>query len=154
MSNPNTDKMKRQISLLLALACFIAAPVRIIAQHTAGYFEALNPIPEGKAVVYIYRVSSYAAAIHYKVNANDEPVMHMALYIDGYMVYLADPGKLELWAQMGKHREGIDLDVVAGKSYFVEGSVVSDSWTSMPHFTLVPKDKALKQIHKCKRLVE
>jgi hypothetical protein len=146
--------MKKQVFLLLALACLISAPISIIAQHTAGPFEALNPIPEGKAVVYIYRVSTYAVAIHYKINANDRPVMNTPLSVNTYMVYIADPGNVQLWAQMGSHKETLDLDLVAGKSYFVEGSVVSDAFVSMPNLNQVSEEKALKRIRKCKRLVE
>lgn len=146
--------MEKQFFLLLALVCFISAPLSIIAQHTTTPFEELKEIPAGKAVIYIYRVSTYAVAIHYRVNADDKPVMNTHLFIGGYMVYLANPGKVELWAEMGKQRESISLDVEAGKSYFVEGSVISGAWTSKPCFTLISPEKALKKIHKCKLLVD
>ena len=146
--------MKNYFFLFLLLAGFILKPVNIIAQRTTTPFEELNEIPAGKAVIYIYRVSTYAVAIHYRVNANDKPIMNTHLYIGGYMVYLADPGKIELWAEMGKHHENITLDVETGKSYFVEGSVISDAWTSKPCFTLVPRENALRKIYKCKLLVD
>jgi hypothetical protein len=146
--------MKKIFFLLLGIVCFLSVPVRILAQHTAGPFEEVNPIPEGKAVVYIYRVSTYAIAIHYKINANDRPVINSPLGVNTYMVYIADPGNLQLWAQMGSHKENLDLDLVAGKSYFVEGSVVSDAFVSMPNLNLVSEEKALKKIRKCKRLVD
>jgi hypothetical protein len=144
--------MKNQIFSFFVLLCCIAFPPAIQAQHSNSSFEEVSEIPKGKAVVYIYRVSSYAVAIRYKVNANDKPVMTSPLRIGYYMVYFADPGKLELWAEMGKHHENINLDIEAGKSYFVEGSVVSDAWVSMPKFELVPAERALKKIHKCKLL--
>ncbi len=146
--------MKNYFFLFLALAGFILKPVNIIAQHTTTPFEELKEIPAGKAVIYIYRVSTYAVAVHYRVNANDQPVINTHLYIGGYMVYLANPGKIELWAEMGKHHESITLDVEAGKSYFVEGSVISDAWTSRPCFTLVSRENALRKIYKCKLLVD
>ena len=145
--------MRKSAFLLLIWSSFMMLPTLLTAQHTSTPFEEIT-IPAGKAVVYIYRVSTYAVAIHYRVNANDRPVMNTHLYIDSYMVYLADPGKVELWAEMGKHHESLTVDAEAGKSYFVEGSVVSDAWTSMPHFTLVPEEKALKKIRKCRLLVE
>jgi hypothetical protein len=146
--------MKKYFFLFLALAGFIIKPVNIVAQHTTTPFEELNEIPAGKAVIYIYRVSTYAVAVHYRVNANDKPVMNTHLYIGGYMVYLANPGKVELWAEMGKHHESTTLDVEAGKSYFVEGSVISDAWTSRPCFTLVSRENALRKINKCRLLVD
>lgn len=146
--------MKKYFFLFLALAGFISKPASIIAQHTTTPFEELREIPAGKAVVYIFRVSTYAVAIHYRVNANDRPVMNTHLSIGGYMVYLADPGNLELWAEMGKHHESVTLNVEAGKSYFVEGSVISDAWTSRPCFTVVTRENALRKIRRCKLLVE
>jgi len=146
--------MKKIFFLLLGMVYSLSVPISIFAQHTAGTFEEVNPIPERKAVVYIYRVSTYAIAIHYKINANDKLVINSPLGVNTYMVYIADPGNLQLWAQMGSHKENLDLDVVAGKSYFVEGSVVSNALVSMPNLNLVSEEKALKKIRKCKRLVD
>ena len=146
--------MKNQFILLFSWAALLFLPVITVAQHTTTPFRELDEIPSGKAVIYLYRISTYAVAIRYKVNANDKPVMNTPLYIDGYMVYLANPGKTEIWAEMGKHHESISLDVEAGKSYFVEGSVVSDSWTSRPSFTLVQREQALKKLHKCRLLID
>ena len=138
----------------MALACFITAPVGIIAQHTTTFFKELKDIPADKAAVYIYRISTYDAGVHYNINANDKPVMTSDLYIGTYMVCLADPGKLELSAQMGKHRGAVSLNVDAGKSYFVEASIKSDAWTSKPCFTPIPKETALKTIRRCRLLVD
>jgi hypothetical protein len=114
----------------------------------------VKEIPAGKAVIYTYRISTYAAAIHYKVNANDNPVMDSPLLIGSYMVYFADPGKVNLWSETGKHRGDINLEVKAGKSYFVEGFIKSDAWTSKPGFTEVPEQVALKAIHKCRLITD
>ena len=146
--------MKKSLFLLFSLVCILLKPAGGIAQHTAGHFEAMSPIPSGKAVVYIFRVSTYAFAIHYKINANDRPVMNTPLSVNTYMVYIGDPGSIKLWAQMGNHKEDLDLDLVAGKSYFVEGSVVSDAFVSMPNLNLISEEKALKKIYKCKKIVE
>lgn len=55
-------------------------------------------IPEGKALVYIYRPSSFVgSAISYLVTANDMPVV--TLYNGGYFPYFTDPQTIRFWAK-------------------------------------------------------
>jgi hypothetical protein len=144
--------MKKQIFLLIGLIGIISVPLCVIAQHTSTHFLEITEIPAGKALVYIYRDGSIGVAVNYTVNANDKPVMKTHLYNGKYMVYFADPGKLELWAETANQRENIVLDVVAGQTYFVDSEVKMGTWVGRPSFTLVPKEKALKKIQKCKLL--
>jgi hypothetical protein len=104
-------------------------------------FSPVKEIPEGKALVYIYRPGSMSgAAVHYTVNANDEKVSESQLRNNSYLVYFAKPGRYTFWAQANGRRE-VDLDVEAGKTYYVRGDCCSLTSPSL--------EKAEKEIVKC-----
>jgi hypothetical protein len=85
-------------------------------------FAPVTEIPEGKALVYIYRPGSMVgAAVHYTVNANDTKVSEAHLRNKSYLVFFADPGRYTFWAQVTNTRREVDLDVEAGKTYYVRG---------------------------------
>jgi hypothetical protein len=85
-------------------------------------FTPVKIIPEGKALVYIYRPGSIVgAAVSYTINANDAKVCGARLKNKSYMVYFADPGRYTFWAQVSNTRRAVDLDVEAGKTYYVKG---------------------------------
>ena len=123
------------------------------AQKKTTRFREVSEIPANKAVVYIFRVGSYGWAIHYTVNADDTPVSPVHLYTGGYLVYFADPGKTEFWAKVGKGESHIVIDIEAGNSYFIQGSVKSGTWVGKPNLKKVSVAKGLKKIRKCKLLV-
>ena len=109
-------------------------------------FSPVKEIPEGKALVYIYRPGSMnGAAVHYTVNANDEKVSESHLRNNSYLVYFAKPGRYTFWAQANGRRE-VDLDVEAGKTYYVKGDCCSLTRPSL--------EKAEKEIVKCQLSVK
>ena len=106
-------------------------------------FEPVKEIPEGKALVYIYRPGSMVgAAVHYTVNANDKKVSEAHLRNKSYLVYFAEPGRYTFWAQVTNTRREADLDVEAGKTYYVRGDCCE--------FIIPSFEKAEKEIVKCK----
>jgi hypothetical protein len=85
-------------------------------------FAPVTEIPEGKALVYIYRPGSMVgAAVHYSINANETKVSEAHLRNKSYLVFFADPGRYTFWAQVTNTRREVDLDVEAGKTYYVRG---------------------------------
>jgi hypothetical protein len=124
-------------NLLLSICLLISTA--IFSQR----FEAVKEIPDGKALVYIYRSSSMlGAAVHYTVNANDVKASEAHLKNGTYFVYFADPGRYTFWAQVTNTRRETDLDVEAGKTYYVKGDCCS--------LVVPPVDQAEKEIVKCK----
>ena len=106
-------------------------------------FKPVEEIPEGKALVYIYRPGSMVgAAVHYTVNANDEKVSESHLKNKSYLVYFADPGRYTFWGQVTNTRREVDLDVEAGKTYYIKGDCCE--------FILPSSEDAEKEIAKCK----
>ena len=106
-------------------------------------FSPVEEIPEGKALVYIYRPGSMVgAAIHYTVNANDEKVSEYHLRNKTYLVYFAEPGRYTFWAQVTNTRREVDLDVEAGETYYVRGDCCE--------FIIPDLEQAEKEIVNCK----
>jgi len=106
-------------------------------------FEPVKEIPEGKALVYIYRPGSMVgAAVHYTVNANDDRVSEYHLRNKSYLIFFAEPGRYTFWAQVSNSRREVDLDVEAGKTYYVRGDCCE--------FIIPDLEKAKKEIVKCK----
>lgn len=106
-------------------------------------FSPVEDIPEGKALVYIYRPGSMVgAAVHYTVHANDDIVSENHLRNKSYLVFFADPGRYTFWAQVTNTRREVDLDVEAGKTYYVRGDCCE--------FIIPETKEAEKEIVKCK----
>ena len=77
------------------------------------------------ATVYIYRGGQFfGSALNYAIFANEEMVCKLSN--NRYIEYKAKPGKLSLTAHRGgvelfKKETGLDLNVEAGKKYYVKG---------------------------------
>ena len=118
----------------------------IILTSSSVYSQKFSPIkeiPDGKALVYIYRPGSMVGAfVHYTVNANDEEVSEYHLRNKSYLIFFAEPGRYTFWAQVTNTRREVDLDVEAGKTYYVRGDCCE--------FIIPDLEKAQKEIVKCK----
>lgn len=144
----------KNVLLLAGFLCgLLIIPEAAQAQKKTTRFQEVKEIPANKAVVYIFRVGSYGFAVHYTVNADDTPVSPVHLYTGGYLVYFADPGKTEFWAKVAEGESHIVLDIEAGKSYFIQGSVKMGMIVGRPFLKEVPASVGLKKIKKCKLLV-
>jgi hypothetical protein len=129
--------MKLNIRFLL-FAAFVLSGSSLFSQK----FTPVEEIPEGKALVYIYRPGSMVgAAVHYTVNANDEVVSENHLRNKTYLVFFADPGRYTFWAQVTNTRREVDLDVEAGQTYYVRGDCCT--------FIIPETEEAEKEITKC-----
>ncbi len=133
---------------LLTIVLFILGMSIGFAQ---GYkkvpFQEVKEIPEGKALVYIFRPSSMVgAAVHFTVNANDQKVSEQHLRNGTYLVFFADPGQYMFWATVSTNRAEVIVDLEAGNTYYIEGHSVS--------LELVSEEVGKKKIRKCKMLVE
>lgn len=77
------------------------------------------------ATVYIYRGGQFfGSALNYAIFANEEMVCKLSN--NRYIEYKAKPGKLSLTAHRGgvelfKKETGLELNVEAGKKYYVKG---------------------------------
>lgn len=124
-------------------ALFLFAIILTCTSVLSQKFTPVEEIPDGKALVYIYRPGSMVgAAVHYTVNANDNIVSEYHLRNNTYLVFFAEPGRYTFWAQVTNTRREVDLDVDAGKTYYVRGDCCK--------FIIPDTEKAQKEIVKCK----
>jgi hypothetical protein len=106
---------------ILNLLCFFVL-IFIFPSSFSQKFQTVTSIPDGKALVYIYRPGSMVgAAVHYTVNVNNDKVSDAHLKNKSYLVYFAEPGTNIFWATVTNTRREINLDVEAGKTYYVRG---------------------------------
>ncbi len=106
-------------------------------------FTPVSEIPEGKALVYIYRPGSMVGAlIHYSVNANDKKVSEFHLRNNTYLVFIAEPDTYRFWARVADSKREVNLVVEPGKTYYVRGNCCD--------FTIPELEKATKEIVRCK----
>ena len=130
--------MKHFVKILFVFV-FVCTSTSVFSQK----FEPVKEIPEGRALVYIYRPGSMVgAAVHYTVNANEELVSDAHLKNKSYLVYFAEPGRYTFWAQVTNTRREVDLDVEAGKTYYIKGDCCE--------FMIPDIKDAEKDIQKCK----
>lgn len=109
-------------------------------------YQEVTVIPTDKAIIYIYRPYKYSGSgVQFLVKANGIPVNDSYLYSSGYMVFFADPGIISFTAfYLGMPGE-LSVKVVAGQSYYIEGSL-----GMKPKFKLRDQQEAIKKIRKCK----
>lgn len=126
--------------LIIAFTCiFLASINHAFAQN----FQEVKIIPEGKALVYIYRPYMFnGGGTHFSVNANDEKVSKAHLKNKTYLIYFATPGRYTFWAQFAGARMQVDVDVEAGKTYYIKGTRFK--------FSLSTEEEAKKELPKLK----
>ncbi len=107
-----------------------------------------NNAPKDKGTVYVYRPKAFAGgAISYTVSVNGNEVS--SLPAGGYFVYYAAPGENEFSAKT-EAKTSVTLDVKAGQTYYVQGTMGMGVFVGHPHLTQVGNDVGAKEIASCK----
>lgn len=150
--------MKTKVGILLMLGLLVCfTPSRSIGQnkYMTTKFAPVESIPEGKAVIYIYRMAEFTgSAVHYSLNVNDVPLSRIHLYNGGYFVYFADPGQHVFTAEVAKESTTAVVNAEAGQVYFVKGSIRTGTWVGRPYLETVDNGIGEREIVKCKLLVD
>ena len=132
----------RTTALLVASALLLSGCATLGAQYSAA-----GAAPPNRATVYVYRPGAMAPAVSPTVSANGVPLVELPAH--GYFVYYAAPGELEL-AEHTEAKTSVTLDVKAGETYYVKGTVGMGFFVGHPHLVLVDKDTGEKEIKDCK----
>jgi hypothetical protein len=132
----------RTILVLASLCVTFSGCANLGAKYTP---EAATPTD--RAAVYVYRPGSMGAAISPNVQANGVPLSDLPAH--GYFVYDAKPGELTLTAHT-EATTSITLDVKAGETYYVKGSLGMGFFVGHPHLVVVTKDVGESEIKDCK----
>jgi hypothetical protein len=100
-----------------------------------------------RGTVYVYRPGAFGAAVRPNVTANG--VVLGELQAQGYFVYHAAPGELELTAKT-EATSSVTVDVKGGQTYYVKGSIGMGFFVGHPHLVIVSNDVGEKEIVECK----
>lgn len=138
----------------LATLLFVGALVatQFGCANLGKQFEPVTAVSSDKALVYIYRPSSFVGGgVSYTVNAGTKPIIK--LHNGGYYPYVATPGELELWAQT-EAKSSVTLDLKAGETKYVKGTVGVGFFVGRPNLRLVDPAVAAAEIKECKLIPE
>ena len=115
-------------------------------------FSKIDNLSADRGLVYIYRVPSIkGAAISYDIKVGENAIT--TLKNGGYFPYQTTPGEVEFSAKT-EARSAVTIDVEAGQTYYVKGSLSVGFLMGRPHLSIVPIDVGEKEIQKCVLLPE
>lgn len=113
-------------------------------------FSKIDNLSSDKGLVYVYRVPSIkGAAISYDIKVGENVIT--TLKNGGYFPYQTNPGEIEFSAAT-EAKSAITLDVEAGQTYYIKGSLSVGFLMGRPHLSVVPNDLGEKEIQECKLL--
>lgn len=134
------------VLLLLLSGCSATGPV----------YEKIDTVPEGKALVYIYRPGKFmGGGVVFDVHAGslEDDTEIVELKSGGYFPYFAPPGELQLWART-ESTTSLTLDLQPGDRRYVRGTVGVGFLLGRPHLTEVDEQTGAEEIRECKLLPE
>ena len=111
-------------------------------------FLPLASVPSGKAVVYLYRPSSFVgSAISFTVNAGELPVINLSN--GGYFPYVTTPGRISFWAKT-EAESFVIIEVEPGMEYYLKGTVGMGVLVGRPNLQQMPPELGRLEILDCK----
>ena len=134
------------VSVTLFVSCATTSTVEQNPK-TQQWLVEEQSIPEGKALVLLYRPTAFFYwPITFMVHANEKPIVPISN--GGYYRYAADPGKTRFWGQTSTV-DSIEVEIEAGQVYYIKCQVVGLTEVSHPKLTLMPKEKGRQGIINC-----
>jgi hypothetical protein len=116
-------------------------------------YQRLDRIPEGKAVVYLYRTPFIGGAFVVDVTANGVPVN--SIHTSTYYPYIGSPGMVEFTVNsLVTSKETLSVFLKPGASYYLKIATVRGALTSAFKPLLVPEVEAEQDLENSKLLRE
>lgn len=138
--------MMRAWSTLLVAAVVLSGSFAVSCAR-GPMFTPLTAIPQGQAVVYVYRPKSpLGGAVSYFVEVNGTKVVK--LKNGGYRPVVTPPGTIVFSAKTEALSQAA-IDVVAGGSYFIKGGVKMGAFVGRPDLQQVHHAIAVNEIQRC-----
>jgi len=133
-------------------ATLLAASLVFVAACVSGPpFKKVETIPEGSALVYVYRPDHFAGSIvSFDVSAGKNLVSWIGN--GSYYPYIASPGEIEFWAKT-ESKASVTLDVKAGETYYVRASVSIGAFVGRPFLEIVTTQVGEDEIRECKLVI-
>jgi hypothetical protein len=115
------------------------------------YFRMVDPIPDGMAIVYVYRPTQGFGDWRWQsVYVNDRKVA--TLSSPAYMSYMTPPGFVNVKI-VGLREAYMRFEVEAGKSYFVKSSInkmsSQSTATGIDVLAFMDRETSLQEIRSC-----
>lgn len=144
----NRAKFITAILLLTVLSAPNAMAAKPVAKAKGPIFEDYGEIPDGKALVYIYRNAEVAGyKRRYRVQANGDLVTIMMS--GGYFPALVDPGHVVISAD---RYDSVEFDLAPGDVRWVRFDLITHFATMEVQLTDVDPEMAALEIASAKRL--
>jgi Protein of unknown function (DUF2846) len=106
-------------------------------------FVPIKNIPKGKALVYIYRPTMWAALLSYDIFVNGNYLIKLPA--NSYFPYFANPGKNVFFAETEVKKQ-VALNAEAGKTYYLLCSVTPGFWVGHPYFEFVKEKEGMEDL--------
>jgi hypothetical protein len=133
----------------------IVGSILLAASGCASLGEVYQPmpsVPEGKAVVYIYRPKSFVGAmISYTVHVGKTPAVE--LVNGGYRAVVVDPGETEFWAET-EARSSVTELLKPGRTYYLRGTLGVGIIAGRPKLLFTPEEQGRSEIASCRQIPE
>jgi hypothetical protein len=140
----NSSALKNLMKFCLFVFCAVLAGCA-----SGPAFKPVSSIPEGKALIYVYRPSvMHGAALVPYVVVNDSRAL--PLKNGGYYTYAATPGSVTV-AVTHTGQRSVTLEVKAGETYYVKGGPVFMAF-GVPYVERASAEVGLKELSECKLL--
>jgi hypothetical protein len=134
-------------SLVLVVSVLLVGMLLSACGGRAPVFAPVA-VPPGKGVVYVYRPRNpMGGAVSYVVEANGTPLLR--LRDGGYYPFFADPGTVIFSAKTEVMSQAA-LDVVAGGTHYVKGTVTMGAFVGRPNLQVVHPAIAPNEIAGCR----
>ncbi len=149
-TSKNSREMRsHKMKIIIRLTGIITAVLVVsLLVSCAPRFQKVGPVPEGKALVYIYRpMKFFHGGLDYVIYANGFKAG--VLYNGGYIPFRTKPGRIQFSART-EVTSYVTLDVERGGSYYIRCVVHRGILKGRPHLTLVEKSVGEREIRKCK----
>ena len=140
--------LKPFFSLFAIAVVLVTASCSASRETASPYSEKAKSITApGKAIVYVYRISSYGWAVGLPVDCNKTSLE--TLFPKKYYLCVLDPGKYIFTCQ-GENEDDIVVNAQADRTYYLELSAQM-GWVQARCRLEVPEPgKAVKDLQKCK----
>lgn len=141
----------RDFKILNSIFGYILISILIVGCGASGpVFKPVDPIPDGKGVVYIYRESGFVGGgVYGTVTADKTPITKVRN--GGYFPYLSNPGTVHFEVSTEATNEA-DVSVEAGKEKYLKTSVGMGFFVGHLKFSEVSPEIGRKEISECQLL--
>jgi len=134
--------------LILVFFALVAATILSGCATTGAAFVPVEDVPEGQALVYVYRVPSFTgSAISYDVKVDGEIIGKMKN--GAYFYTTVAPGSYVISAKT-ESEYTLNADFEAGETYYIRGGITVGLLVGRPKLELVFPATGEKEITDCK----